>query len=1068
MTTNNRHKMKKCLLVLVLFCAGLSMWSQTVTVKGTVTSSEDGQPLSGVAVILDGTTNGTLTDLDGNWSLDVSGGGTLLFTCLGFEDRKEQIGDRSVINVTLSTNVTQLDELVVVGYGTVKKSDLTGAVSSVRGDELKKASVANVGAALQGKVAGVTVTSNTGQPGSDVSIRIRGIGSVNAGVSPLYVVDGMIVNDIGFLSPNDIASTEVLKDAASAAIYGSRAANGVILITTKSASRDEKTRITFEAYAGVQTRWRKLDLMSGQEQLETYLALNPVSSAEKEAYQTGGINGWLNFARLNGVDYYPVATDVPGQGFNYAAQNTDWQDEVFRDAWIQNYYLSVDSGGKKVQQTFSANWFSQDGTIIGSWYNRLNLHYNASTDIKKWLKLGTSLNFSSTRSRWALNNNSQPGASVLSAAMAMAPWDPVSYPAGSLNYLGEDLGGGLAAASMFTNVVNPYSMAVHSYPKGSTERFVGSINLELKPFKGFVFRSDFNFDLSYVHSRQYTEAYFHSPSDKNDTNSISQNQSRSASFNLNNYATYARSFGKHDFSIMAGQTIDISENESVGVGGRNLLHSGERFWSLAYATSDFTYGGSYNGQYRRMSFIGRVMYDYDDRYLFTFNWRSDGNRSFAEHPWGHFPSVAVAWKLSGENWMKEIENISLLKIRLGWGRLGNDSVDANLFTQTMDSSMYANLGYPFGPNGGDGDDQELATGAAVTSLKNRSGRWEISEHYNLGVDFGFFGDRLNGTLDLFIRDTKDMLLARTLPYYVGSLYTAMDNIGTMRNSGIELQLGWRDSFELGNNAFWYDISGNISFVKNEVTNMNGSSRIYGDKTVTDQGFAVNSFWGYTAEGIFRTQDEINEFFKIKPNPDNDPEIAAYNETRNVNHFEVGDIRYKDWNGDGELDEINDMKVIGNPFPKFSYGLNVNLGWGPVDLSMFFQGVYGNKIYNALRERLEGTGLNSQLSVAMRDVWTTDNPDGSIPNPLHSVNFWQSTRFLEDGSYLRLKNLQIGYTIPQRVLQRAKIQNFRIYLAASNLFTITKYSGYDPEVGGGVDYGNYPQSRTFMLGVNFTF
>ena len=939
-------------------------------------------------------------------------------------------------------------------------------MSSVKGDDLKKASVASVGAALQGRVAGVTVTSNTGQPGSDVSIRIRGIGSVNAGVSPLYVVDGMIVNDINFLSPNDIATTEVLKDAASAAIYGSRAANGVILITTKSASQSPRTRITFEAYAGVQTRWKKLDLMKSQEHLETYLKLNPVSQAEIDAYETGGLNAWLNYARIGGVDYYPVATDVPGQGFNYAAQNTDWQDEVFRSAAIQNYYIAIDSGSRKVSQTFSANYFSQDGTIIGSWYNRLNLHYSASSEIKKWLKMGSSLNFSSTRSRWALNNNSQPGASVISAAMAMAPWDPAYYPEGSLNYLGEDLGGNIAAASNFKNVVNPYSMATHTYPKGSTERFVGSIYLELKPFKGFVFRSDFNFDLSYVHSRSFTEEYYHSAADKNDSNSISQNQSRSASFNFNNYATYSRSFGKHDFSIMAGQTIDMSENESVGVGGRNLLHTGERFWSFNYATTDFTQGGSYNGQYRRMSFIGRVTYDYADRYLFTFNWRSDGNRSFQNHPWGHFPSVAVAWKLSEENWLKSADKVSLLKLRFGWGLLGNDSVDANLFTLTMDSSMYANLGYPFGP--GTGDKQELSTGAAVTSLKNLNGRWEISEHYNMGVDFGFFQDRLTGTFDLFIRDTKDMLLARRWPYYVGDLYTAVDNVGTMRNSGVELQLEWKDSFPLGNHNFFYGISGNISFVKNVVVNMNGADRIYGDKTVTDQGFAVGSFWGYEADGIFRTQEEIDEYFRIKPNPTNDPEIDAYNATRNIHGFEVGDVRYVDQNGDGELDDIEDMKVIGNPFPKFTYGFNINLGWGPVDLSMFFQGVYGNTIYNAMRERLEGNGLNSQLSTAMRDVWTADNPDGSLPNPNHTVNFWTSDRFLESGSYLRLKNMQIGYTIPQKALQKAKIQNFRVYLAANNLFTVTKYSGYDPEVGGGVDYGNYPQSRTFMLGVNFTF
>lgn len=1051
--------MKKYLLTLVMMATSLSVLAQNISLKGSVTSSEDGLPMPGVAVILDGTTVGTLTDNEGKWALNVPSDGTLLFTFLGYSDHAEQIGNRSVIDVVMSPDATQLEELVVIGYGTVKKSDLTGAVSSVKGEELKRAPVASVGQALQGKVAGVTVTSNTGQPGSDVSIRIRGIGSVNAGVSPLYVVDGMIVSDIGFLSPNDIATTEVLKDASSAAIYGSRAANGVILITTKSASDKTRTTVTFDAYAGVQSRWRKLDLMGAQEHIETMFKVNNLGQKEIEAYKTGGLNAWLTYARIGGLADYPVPTDVPGEGFNYAAQDTDWQDEVFRHAAIQNYYLSVESGNSKINQSFSANWFSQDGTIIGSYYNRLNLHYNAASEIKKWLKLGTTLNFSSTRSRWALNNSSQPGASVLSAAMAMAPWDPAYYPAGSKNHLGEDMSGKVAAASNFMNVVNPYSMYIHSFPKGSSERLVGSIFLDLKPFKGFTFHSDVNFDMTFGNSRTFTEAYHHSNADKNDANSIGQSQSRAFNFIFNNYATYAREIGKHDFSVMAGHAVEMSQSEGVGVGGRNLLNSDERFWSLNYATTDFTYGGSYYGQYRRMSFIGRATYSYDDRYLLTFNWRSDGNRSFQNHPWGHFPSVAGAWKLSEEKWLKDVEEISLLKVRFGWGLLGNDSVDSNLFTMTMESSMYANLGYPFGP--GNGDTQELYTGAAVNSVKNLNGRWEISEHYNLGVDMGFLDDRLTGSVDLFIRDTKDMLLARKWPNYAGVLYTAVDNVGTMRNSGVELQLEWKDSFKLGNHDFFYGLNGNISFVKNVLSDMNGADRVWGDKTVTDQGYAVGSFWGYQADGIFRSQDEINDYFGLTGD-------AEHDATRNIHAFEVGDVRYKDLNGDGELTEDGDMCVIGNPFPKFTYGLNVALGWGPVDLNMFFQGVQGNTVYNALRERLEGNGLQSHFSTAMRDVWSAENPDGSLPNPNHTVNYWTSDRFLEDASYLRLKNLQLGYTIPQKALQKVRLQNFRVYLSASNLFTITKYSGYDPEVGSGVDYGNYPQSRTFMLGINLSF
>ncbi len=1057
--------MKKYFLILILLCMSMAAFAQSSTISGMVSSSEDGQPIPGVTVMIDGTSTGTVTGEDGTYSITVKKAAeTLLFSCLGYSDVRIKLSGKTKEDVTMKPDAMFLDELVVIGYGTMKKSDLTGAVASVKGDELKKASVASVGAALQGKVAGVTVTSNTGQPGSDVSIRIRGIGSVNAGVSPLYVVDGMIVSDIGFLSPNDIATTEVLKDAASAAIYGSRAANGVILITTKSASKAEKMSITFEAYAGVQSRWRKLDLMNSQEHIDTYFKLNSPTRAEREAYANGGLNSWLGYARTGGVGDFPVAGTNPGE-FDYGSQDTDWQDEVFRSAAIQNYYLSIDSGSKKISQSFSANYFSQDGTIIGSWYKRLNLHYNASADIKKWLKFGSSLNFSSTRSRWSLNNNSQPGASIISAAMAMAPWDPTHYPEGTKNHLGEDMGGKIAAASNFKNVVNPYSMATHDFPRGSNERFVGQIYADIKPFKGFVFRSDFNVDLSFSNHRSFIESYYHSSADKRDENIVSQSSGRAVTYSFNNYATYARTLGKHDFSVMGGQTIEIATNQSIGVGGSNLLHTDERFWSLNYATTDFTYGGSFYGPYRRMSFIGRANYSYDNRYLLSFNWRSDGNRSFQSHPWGHFPSVAAAWKLSEESWMRDLSNVSLLKLRFGWGLLGNDNVDSNLFTKIMESSMYANLGYPFGP--GNGDVQDLNTGAAVNSIKNTDGKWEISEHYNIGIDFGFLDNRLTGTVDMFIRDTKDLLLARRWPYYVGALYTAVDNIGTMRNSGIELQLQWKDSFRAGNHDFWYDLNGNISFVKNKVVDMNGSDPVWGDKTVTDQGYAVGSFWGYEADGIFRSQAEIDEYFKLIPNATSEEDIA-YNATRNIHGFEVGDVRYVDQDGDGELDDIKDMKVIGNPFPKFSYGLNVALGWGPLDMSMFFQGVYGNKVYNALRERLEGNGLTAQLSTSMRDVWTVDNPDGSLPDPNHSVNFWASDRFLEDGSYLRLKTMQIGYTFPRKLIQKMKIQNLRFYVSANNLFTITKYSGYDPEVGGGVDYGNYPQSRTFMAGVNFTF
>lgn len=1029
--------------------------AQPVRISGRVSSAATGEPLPGVTVTVSGvTTRGAVTLDGGNYEIEASDGETLVFSSLGYKAVRILLDGRHTVDVALEYDATRIDELVVVGYGTMKKSDLTGAVGSVSGETLKKAPVATVTEALQGRAAGVTVTSDTGQPGSGATIRIRGIGSITSGSAPLYVVDGMIVDNINFLSPNDISSTEILKDASSAAIYGSRAANGVILITTKTGKKSDRMNITFDAYAGVQSRWNKLDLMGRDEFIRTYLDINSgfggtVNQAQIDSYNNGGINLWLLRHRINGSEYYPV----PDSSYNYGSTETDWQDAVFvKNAPIQNYYISFDGGSDKTTYALSANYFNQKGTIIGSYYDRLNFRLNTSYQARKWLKVGETLSFSTSRSRWAMNNDASPGASILSAALAMGPWDPTHYPAGSVNARGKDLGGRISASSLYSQGTNPFIMEQYSHNRDNSHNWLGSLYAELTPFKGFTFHSDVSFNFNYDRTRSFNEAY--ATQYQSRPHSVGQGSSFGQTLNFNNYATWARTFGKHDFSVMAGHTVEMSKYEGVSVGKVGLLNISEGYWVIDKATgyNDVekkdevpTHGGYYNGEIRRMSLLSRLYYQYDNRYMVMATFRADANRTFKQL-WGYFPSVSVAWRLSEEAWLKDFRTLSQLKMRVGWGMLGNDNVLNNLSTREMYTSGNMFVGYILGGN------QSAAPGAAETTLKNESVAWEGTQHINVGVDFGFWQNRLSGTVDWFVRDTRAMLMYRKIPYYAMDLFYPMVNIGTMRNTGVEFSLEYHDNITVGRGPLSWSIGGNMSFVKNKVLSTSGADRVFGDRTITDQGYAVNSFWGYRYEGIYRTQEELD----------------AHLWGGNAKGFKVGDSKFEDLNGDGMIDEQNDMTVIGNPFPKFTYGFNAQAAYFGFDLQMFFQGVHGNMIYNALRERTEGSGQQSQLSTSMRNVWTEKNPTGTIPNPLNSVNRFNNSRFLESGSYLRLKNMQLGYTLSPGVTRKMGIEKFRIYLSASNLFTLTKYTGYDPEVGAGVDYGNYPQSRTFMLGVNINF
>ncbi len=1045
------------------FLSAQDKWS----VSGIVKGEEDGEPIIGANVFVKGTTNGTITDVDGNFTLSVEPQSTIVISMIGFQNFEKQITvPNDYLNVVLKQDNYVLDEIVSVGYGTMKKSDLTGAVASIKSKELQKTPAAGLDQALQGKVAGVTVNANSGQPGEAAVVRIRGIGTVNNS-SPIYVVDGMIVEDISFLSPNDIESTEVLKDASSTAIYGSRGANGVILIKTKKGEKG-KSRVSVSTYTGIQNRWNKLDLMKRDEFAETLLKLNPKASSISK-YQQDGFNAWMK-DNVGTSPYYPLLrTSGNPYGMDYASVETDWQDEVFKkNAVIQDYYASFSGGDENNNYVLSASYFNQDGTVIGSNYERLTLRVNTSLKVNDWLKIGENLSFVNSTGRNAMHNSSSPGASVLSAAIAMAPWDPTHYPEGSINNQGEDLGGQIAAASNFKNVVNPFSMVKHNHPENIVERWVGDMFVELTPFKNFKWRSAISMDLANNRNRSFGDAYQYSDYDKRNKNFLSSNMQHYRTLIIENIANYSVDLGKHSISLMAGQTAEEYNNYGMGGAGASILNPTETNWYLSKTTEDKTEANDNVARTRMFSLLGRFHYSFDSRYLLTVNFRGDGSNKFPENVWGYFPSMALAWRISEENWMKGIESLDFMKLRFGWGQIGNDKIASNSFATTMFESNTVFTGYPLGLT------QTLANGATVLTYANKGGKWETTEQLSAGIDFGFGKGLITGSFDGFIRDTKEMLLGVKAPAQVGNRFDPLANVGTVRNEGIEISLG--HSGKIGKVS--YNIDGNASFIRNELTALNGGSPVYGDRTLSDEGLALYTLWGYQFEGVYKTdQEAMDHLWSYSAS-----EIGAH----------AGDARYKDLSGpegtpDGKIDDY-DKTDIGNPFPWLTYGFNIGANFKGFDLQMFFQGVYGNEIYNAVRHRTEGAGNDATLSTSMRNVWVdyTDvmktsletygvdwtqlvNTGGTIPNPTgNPMNRETSDRLVESGAYLRLKNMQLGYTIPNKVTEKAGISRCRFYLSGSNLLTWTSYSGYDPEVGSGIDYGNYPQARTITLGVNLDF
>ena len=635
----------------------LAAFAQTLTVTGVVMAQDEPDPVIGANVMVKGTTSGTITDVDGNFTIQAKAGDVLQVSFMGYKPFEVKVTNAGPIRVTLVPDNVQLQEVVAIGYGTMKKSDLTGAVTSVKSEDLLKAPVSGLDQALQGRAAGVTVTSESGQPGEGAVIRIRGIGSALAGNDPLYVVDGVIVSDIKWLSPNDIKSMEILKDASATAIYGSRGANGVILITTKSGG-EGKVNISFDAYWGFQNRWKKLDVMGSRDHAETELRIGAMRDGASQIadYYKYGFSQWLQDYKLGTSKFYP-------NNFDYANQETDWQDEVFnRNAFMHNYNLAFDGGSDKGHYAMSASYFGQNGTIIGSNYRRFTLRLNSDFQIRKWLKVGEHFSLMASTGRNAMNNSSSAGASVISAALAMSPWDPVYYPKGSVNADGEDISGHYSAGSNFKNVTNPYQMVYNGEPNKKTERFVGDLYFEITPIEGLTIRPSISANYQLVRERNYTAPNTYTSYNYSEKNFISSNMERQLSLLEETTITYARQIGRHNFSVMAGQTWEEWNQYGIGGSGATILNPIPSNWYLNNATTDRNPAGDWVSRVRRLSFLGRVFYNYDSRYMITANFRADASSKFSKNPWGFFPSVALAWRLSEEHFLKDKD--------LTWGMVG--------------------------------------------------------------------------------------------------------------------------------------------------------------------------------------------------------------------------------------------------------------------------------------------------------------------------------------------------------------------------------------------------------------
>ncbi len=1010
--------------VWMILCGVSGLWAQNIKIKGVVSSAEDGLPVIGATVMEKAGLNGTITDVDGAYEIEVAdGNAVLVFSYVGLKTEERQVGNLRQIDVALGTDVSVLGEVVVVGYGTQKRSSISGSVSTISADEITSTPVLRTEQALQGRVAGVQVTQNSGSPGSPLTVRIRGVATINNS-DPLYIVDGIPVEGIDFLNPGDIESINVLKDAASAAIYGSRGANGVVLITTKGGRKKQDGRITYETYYGVQSPWKLINLMNARE----YAIIS------NEAHIAAGKVPLPEFSN----------PDLLGEG-------TDWLDAIFSDAGTANHQLSITGGSERSAYTVTGNLFNQDGIVGGekSGFQRYTVRLNTTNDVKDWLSIGNTLGVTHLKRRFLPENNEFTTPLVRALNM-----DPVTRVRRS---------DGIYAYSLYadTDIVNPLNAIETTHDAWVSNRLTGSVFATVTPAKGLTFKTTYSTDVTFAKRNTFFPSFDLSidpilsdapGGEKNLVNSVVLQHNEWKNYQWENVLTYQETFGqKHSVALTAGTSLLENRHDYSGGANTNLPTNDPADALLSNTidpiTSQSTYGGATESAL--LSFFGRANYEYADKYLFSATFRADGSSRFGvNNRFGYFPSFSGGWVISREPFFRS-NAITFLKLRTSWGQNGNDRIGDYTFTTIVNAGQ----NYAFGP------DEVITNGAVPLVSANPDLKWETVTQANAGLDVELFNGRFNLTTDYYIKTTTDMLYAAPIPLVAGTL-PPVRNIGQVENRGFELALQYRNR----EGAFSYSVGGNIAFVNNRVLSLGegGDPVLTGrvqsaNATVsrTEVGRPIAAFYGFVTDGIFQTTEEV----------------AAHAFQHELTA--PGDIRFKDLNGDGVIDLL-DQTFIGNPTPDFTYGLNADCSFKGFDLSIFVLGSQGNDIYNGT-VRYDFTYVNRPVSVLNR--WTgpgTSNSEPRVSLNDPNQNARVSDRFVEDGSFIRLKNLQLGYSPPANLLKSLGIYKFRMYVSAQNLFTFTRYSGLDPEIGAlsaleiGIDRGFYPQARTFLGGLSVTF
>ncbi|HEU5185316.1 MAG TPA: TonB-dependent receptor [Gemmatimonadaceae bacterium] len=969
-------------------------------VSGTVTSAEEGgQAIYGVNVIVKGTTTGTITASNGRYTIVAQPNDTLVFRFIGYAPQEVPVAGRAIVNVAMQPQAVALQNIVVIGYGTQQRRDVTGAVATVSAEDITQIATPSVAQALQGKVAGVQVTPQSGEPGAAAVIRIRGVGTLN-NASPLFVVDGMLLDDIDFLSPNDIQSVEVLKDASATAIYGSRGANGVIIVTTKKGVIEGTARFMINAYAGTQRVLDPIDLVSAREyaMLANELAANQ------------GI-----------PDYFPDENAV-GAG-------TDWQDEIFDTAPIQSYQLSSSGGTDRIRYYFSGNYFRQAGVIPKSDFDRLTVRLNNDYQLTERLQLGHNLNFSYT------DGLRPPG--VLGMLYRADPTIPARNPDGTF-----------ANANLRSSAGNPAAQVFYTHNNEQARRLVGNVFGDLNVLGSFTLRTSFGVDYNVSEFREFVPVFVVSPTQQNVESDLNVRNDQTRSWLWENTVNWNWATDEHRVNALGGITWQSFYSEGLGGGRTNVVGEDPSLWYLNAGDAAGQTNFNTAEDWRMLSYLFRTNYAFRDRYLLTASLRVDGSSRFgSENRYGYFPSFAVGWNIAEEPFFPQTELVDALKLRVSWGRIGNDKIGAYPGVPVVSSNLNAVFG----------TSQELAFGASPFELANPEVKWETTTQTNIGADLAFFGGRLEATLDYYNRLTDGILVRVPIPLYVGVGTEPFVNAAEVENKGIEGSFTWAET----RGKFRYEFNVNGSTINNKVKKLaQGREQILGGglgneitfTTRTVVGQPIGSFWGFKVAGVF--QDAADTASSPKRG----------NEA-------PGDLKYADLNGDGRITDA-DKTFIGSPIPDLIYGLSTRVSWGGFDLAASFSGQSGNEVFNGKKAVRFGV---ENFETSYLDRWTgpgTSNREPRVTNAGH--NYQASERFIEDGSFFKLNAVQAGYRLPSSLTGRLNLQTARIYVNGTNLFTSTDYTGYTPEltvedvIRSGIDLGIFPPARTITLGLDLGF